>query len=284
MNIAKAKKMHIVDFLKMNGHSPVRIKYGSAWFFSPMRTEGTPSFKVNMDKNLWFDFGSGEGGDIISLVMKLSSINVRETLEILDKNLYSPRPHNPVHQDRKTSDESGQIKINRLQALNNPGLIKYLGSRNVSLHFAKTYLKEAYYTVHGRRYYALAFENDRGGYELRNAFFKTGSSPKYLTTIPGVNNSKTNVFEGFMDFLSCCTYYRKIPSSRTIVLNSLSFLKKIGPLLSEVEHVNLYLDNDQAGRAATNEIRAQINSVKDWAPIIYPGYKDFNEFLMNRKP
>jgi hypothetical protein len=283
MTIAEAKKTHLVDFLKMNGHSPVRIKYGSAWFLSPMRKENTPSFKVNMDKNLWFDFGSGEGGDIIGLVMKLSSINVREALETIDKNLYSSRPHNPVQQDRKTSDESGQIKINRLQALNNPALIQYLDSRNVSLPFAKTYLKEAYYTVHGRRYFALAFENDRGGYELRNAFFKTGSSPKYLTTIPGVNNSKTNIFEGFMDFLSCCTYYNRIPRSRTIILNSLSFLPRIESILVYAKQVNLFLDNDAAGKAATQKIMNSCGKVRDWAPVIYPDHKDFNEFIMQRR-
>ena len=282
MNIAEAKKTHLIDFLKINGHSPVRIKYGSAWFLSPTRTENTPSFKVDLDKNLWFDFGNGEGGDIIGLVMKMNNVDVREALNIIDKDSLAPLHSNSVFQDRKKPDESGSIKITHLKTLNNPILIQYLVSRNISLNFAKTYLKEAYYTVHGGKYFALAFENDRGGYELRNPWFKSGSSPKYYTTLPGVCNSKTNVFEGFMDFLSCCTYYNRIPRARTIILNSLSFLPRTEFLLAEAKQVNLYLDNDQAGRTATQKIIGQCNLVVDWAPVIYPDHKDFNEFLQGK--
>lgn len=283
MNIAEAKKTDVVDFLKVNGHCPVRVKYGSAWFLSPIRAENDASFKVNIDKNVWFDFGSGEGGDLITLVMKLSNVCVREALEIIGNNSYSPKPQIPLFQNRINSDESGRIKIYRLQTLTSPALIQYLKSRHISLAFARTYLKEAYYTVHDKTYFALAFENDKGGYELRNEFFKTGSSPKFITTIPGVNNSKTNVFEGFMDFLSCCTYYNRIPRSRTIILNSLSFLNRIEDLLAEAKQVNLYLDNDQAGRMATSKIKNQGKLVIDWAPVIYPDNKDFNEFLTGKR-
>ncbi|MCX6243689.1 MAG: toprim domain-containing protein [Bacteroidetes bacterium] len=284
MELAEIRKTSILDYLQAIGHSPVRIKYGSAWYLSPLRIENTASFKINVDKNLWFDFGSGEGGDIIGLVMKLYNVNVTKAIEIIVGTKDSPKPRNPVFQDRKTSDGSEHIRINRLQALNNPALIQYLEYRHISLTFARSYLKEAYYTVHGRSYFALGFKNDKGAYELRNSFFKTGSSPKHFTTIPGITNSKTNVFEGFMDFLSCCTYYNRIPRSRTIILNSLSFLPRIEDFLKDSKQVNLYLDNDQAGRMATQKIKGYGKLVIDWAPVIYPGHKDFNEYLMSRQP
>jgi len=271
----ETKKTHILDYLEQNGHRPVKVNYGNAWFQSPTRSEKTPSFKVDLNKNLWYDFGTGEGGNLIDLVLKFSNCTLPEALAHIGSNSYSVGDYrfDPF-------DESGRIKIDRIQALANPALIHYLRSRRVSLTFALRFVKEAYYTVHGKQYFALAFANDKGGYELRNAYFKTGSSPKYFTTIRGKDNSKLNVFEGFMDFLSCCTFYRQVPSFRTIILNSLSFLPKIEAELVGTYEVNLLLDNDQAGRTATQNLMTTYNHITDWAPVLYPDHKDFNEFLM----
>lgn len=276
MNCIEAKKTHILDYLEQNGHKPVKIKFGSAWFQSPTRQEKTPSFKVDLNKNLWYDFGTGEGGNLLDLVIRLSNCTLPEALANINNNSYSSGEHHfaPI-------DESSRIKIDRIQPLSNPALLQYLRSRWISVAFARWFLKEAYYSVHGKQYFALAFANDKGGYELRNAYFKTGSSPKFFTTIPGKDNTKLNVFEGFMDFLSSCTYYGKMPVNRSIVLNSLSFLPRIEPELVSAIAVNLCLDNDQAGRNATNSLLAKYDHITDWAPVIYPDHKDFNDFLMN---
>ncbi|MEI6154550.1 MAG: toprim domain-containing protein [Deltaproteobacteria bacterium] len=274
----ETKKTHILDYLEQNGHQPVKVKYGSAWFQSPTRSEKTPSFKVDLNKNLWYDFGTGEGGNLIDLVLKLSNCTVPEALAHIGSNSYSAGEHR-----FEPLDDSGRIKIDRIQPLANPALLQYLRSRKILMPFARRILKEAYYTVHGKQYFALAFANDKGGYELRSAYFKTGSSPKYFTTLRGKDDSKLNVFEGFMDYLSCCTFYRQVPSFRTIILNSLSFLPKIEAELVGTYEVNLLLDNDQAGRTATQNLMTTYKHIQDWAPILYPDHKDFNEFLMNRR-
>ena len=40
-------------------------------YLSLLREERTPSFSVSYDKNLWHDFGTGEGGSIIDLVARM---------------------------------------------------------------------------------------------------------------------------------------------------------------------------------------------------------------------
>jgi len=40
-------------------------------YLSLLREERTPSFSVSYDKNLWHDFGTGEGGSIIALVPRM---------------------------------------------------------------------------------------------------------------------------------------------------------------------------------------------------------------------
>lgn len=280
MTIQEAKTIHIIDYLQSSGHSPVMIKYGNAWFLSPFRTEKTPSFKIDINKNVWFDFGIGTGGSIIDLVMKVHNVDVSGALSMISSNDY-PVTVKP-QEYHSTDSNSGAIQIEKLQPLTHYGLLQYLRNRNVKYQFAKRYLQQAYYIVHEKRYFALAFANDKGGFELRSPIFKTGSSPKWFSTIAIEGSTEVSIFEGFMDFLSCCSYYNKFPSSTTIVLNSLSFLPRIETAIAEAKTVNLFLDNDEAGRAATKKIMDSYPNCRDWSSFLYPDHKDFNEFLMRR--
>lgn len=47
MEIAEAKQIRILGYLKSLGYEPVRDKCGKYWFHSPLRDERTPSFKVD---------------------------------------------------------------------------------------------------------------------------------------------------------------------------------------------------------------------------------------------
>jgi len=277
MDYGRVKSMHLVDYLRSIGCNPTKVQYGSAWYLSPFRKERTASFKVNLAKNLWYDFGAGEGGSLVDLVMKLNNRDYADAIAQLASGPSFCSTSNCSPQD----DEAGRIRIERVQPLTHPALLRYLVLRKITLRIGKAFLKEAHYTVHGRKYFALAFANDKGGYELRNAFFKTGSSPKYFTTIPGTDETRINIFEGFMDFLSCCSYYNRPPHARTIILNSLSFLPKAESSLGNYRAIRLYLDNDPAGRAATRSVMNRFPQAEDVGQVIYPGYKDFNEFWMS---
>jgi DNA primase len=283
MNVSEAKQIKIIDFLQANGINPFKISHGSAIYFSPLRNEKTPSFSIDLQKNVWYDFGIGEGGNLIGLVMKLNSVNVSEALELINSAAslgYKPFEFKmPVN-----AEEKSKIVIVQIIEISHPALLVYLTNRKVSIRIARHFLKEVHYILYGKKFFALAFKNDLGGYELRNSGFKGGNSPKWFTTIPGTDTSKLMVFEGFMDFLSWCTFYNKIPAGETVILNSLSFLPRIKTLLLNAREVNLFLDNDPAGSAAAQKIRLWCVKVKDWAPIIYPDHKDFNDFLMKKNP
>ena len=57
----------LADFLARLGHEPVRRSGNELWYRAPYRNERTPSFRVNVAKQLWYDFGTGKGGDIFTL-------------------------------------------------------------------------------------------------------------------------------------------------------------------------------------------------------------------------
>ena len=62
MNIQEAKDIRLVDFLAGFGYEPVIQRGNSVWYKSPFRAEKKASFKVDLHKELWYDFGH-EGSD-----------------------------------------------------------------------------------------------------------------------------------------------------------------------------------------------------------------------------
>lgn len=67
MDERRMREIPIADFLNAMGIQPKNQKGGILWYNTPYRTERTPSFKVDTNKNVRFDFGIGKGGDILDL-------------------------------------------------------------------------------------------------------------------------------------------------------------------------------------------------------------------------
>ena len=67
--------------------------------------------------------------------------------------------------------------------LQSKGLYAYLHSRCINTTIAKRFLKEAHYGFEvrddGKYLYALAYGNDKGGYELRSGSYKGSTHPKW---------------------------------------------------------------------------------------------------------
>ncbi len=72
MELEQIRRISLVGFLEDLGHMPVSRKGNDVWFRSPFRNERTASFKVDTQRNVWFDFGLGKGGDIFHLAGELT--------------------------------------------------------------------------------------------------------------------------------------------------------------------------------------------------------------------
>ena len=59
------KQIPLADFLARLGHEPVRRSGNELWYRAPYRSERTPSFRVNVAKQLWYDFGLGKGDHLV---------------------------------------------------------------------------------------------------------------------------------------------------------------------------------------------------------------------------
>ena len=273
MDIKEAKNISIVDFLDKNWVKPSKIRGNDFWYLSPYRDEKTPSFKVNIQKNLWYDFWAWEWGHIIDLAMRMFRCNIGEALEILKNSSFKKiEPKSIVYKEKQ--------KIVNIWEIKSLALFNYLKERGISFSVARKYLKEISYSYEGNLYFALGFKNISGGYEVRNRLFKWTIWKKNISFFRWKRGDFVLVFEGFFDFLSSlCYFWKENFRSDVIVLNSVSLAKSILDRLLKYKRVYLFLDNDKAWGEARDFLFENLKDVVDNS-YIYKGYKDFNEFLV----
>lgn len=280
-NIQQLKRLSIRDYLSRRGIRPARENARYGFYLSPLRTEHTPSFKVDYALNLWHDFGTGKGGSIIDLVIGLENCDKSQAIRPLDSDeikpiaAVAPAPAIPT---------VPTLRILADAPLCHPALVGYLQSRGIDPETASTYCCEVRYAVGEKTYFAIGFRNDAGGWELRSEHFKGGSTPKYITTFD--NHADTCItFEGFLDFLSYLML-KKAEQLRidAVVLNSVVNLPKAIPFLQRHRTVHTFFDNDEAGRKATADvIRLRSDSKVIDQSAFYLRHKDLNEYLQTRQ-
>ena len=279
MDIEGMKRFPIEDFLARLGHHPVQRRVNAIWYRSPYREEHTPSFKVNPDKNLWFDFGANKGGNIFALAGEFIGsgdfiTQARYVAEVsgMPPPEYGPHQSNPVRQPAGASFENVEIL-----PLQNRALLHYLQERGIPSAIAIANCKEMRYTTHGKRYFAVAFGNEGGGYEIRNPFFKGCVPPKDVTLL-SVGSATCNVYEGFMDYLSARALGIGNGEDH-LVLNSVSNVAKAYRHLDGYGQIKCYLDNDEAGRRTVEALHTRYGGRVSDCSGIYGGCKDLNEHL-----
>ena len=276
MTYKEANNISIKDYLNSLGIQPVTEKGSYGMYRSPLREDNTPSFKVDYNANLWCDYGTGEGGTLIDLVMKQNGCNAYGAICRLEQDdTASFSFHGKDLPERDTKRQAASpIEVRRIQPLQNPALMRYLQERGISPGTAAPYVQEMYYRIGGKPYFALAFRNNSGGYELRNPRFK-GSTSKDITHIrqKGEPREKCLVFEGFMDYLSFLTLRMKncptmpdLDRQDYVILNSTVNVPKAIDVLYPYERIHCMLDNDEAGYKATRAIELEYSyRVRDFS-------------------
>jgi hypothetical protein len=283
LSIEQAKEMDMVEYLSLLGHQPALVRGNNYWYHSPMRDEKTPSFTVNRKRNIWYDFGLGKGGTIIDFGMLYHKTTIPDFLQLLSDGNASLILPVISHRPKQKESEQSRIKILQVTDVSTPSLLSYFGQRGVPMPIAGKYCKEVRFESKGKNYFGIGFENDSGGYEIRNAYFKGSSSPKDITTLEN-GSDRIAVFEGFFDFLSYKILQNKTgkPETDYLILNSLSFFEKSLAALSGYKNVHLYLDNNNSGQKCVQMALAQSDRFTDERSL-YKGFEDLNDFLLARK-
>ena len=138
--------------------------------------------------------------------------------------------------------------------------------------------------------------NSGEGYEINNPVGSNSASGKKsfksflgktkdITSI-NINSGKNLViFEGWPDFEAFKSHYNFFDFEHSaIILGSTSLVKRA---IEEVkhytyDHIFLYLDNDQSGRKATQQLTDALKEnygITDKSPV-YQGHADFNDWVI----
>ena len=278
-------KYTCLDYL---GDRVVR-KVANGWLArAPWREDANPSLTVTPNGRGWHDLTTGQHGSVIDLVMLHHGVTMEGACEILLRA--NPHFSFPQHlSEYGGGREKGAFTRFDVVPLQSKGLFAYLHNRCVNIEIAKRFLKEAHYSTKdpddGTYLYALAYGNDKGGYELRNSLkglSKLAKAPKGITVHLDRENAPTVVFEGFMDMLSFATLCGGVKHNY-VVLNSTAMVASGIEVLKTLQNqVYLALDNDDGGESATKEILAAIPGAIDIRSRFAP-CKDVNDYLTKLK-
>lgn len=291
--LKEIKSIPLADFLSQLGHEPMARKGTRLWYKSPLRQEHTPSFKVETTLNCWYDFGLGRGGNIIDLAAEIyQSTDLRYLMRCIVNSSPVPSAQTVASTSfqRHSAPSMEQFEVVPLE---HRALVAYLQERGIPAYIAKAKCKEAHYCVNGRFYFAVAFENVSGGWELRNRYFKGCRGRKDISYLPWARDGPSKecaVFEGFLlrkrqaddiDYLSALTL-DIISGADAIILNSVVNVNKAVPYLKGYTAINCYLDNDTAGQTALTELTAIYGSTVIDRSTLYSEFNDLNEFLVTQ--
>jgi len=281
-----------VQYLADLGFQPRQIRGDDHWYLSPLREEKTPSFKVNKKFNIWYDHGIGKGGNLIDFGILYHRCTVKDLLQKMTGiSSFQQHPPLPIGDHPNSQfpasairlEPASPIHIGSVNEIKNPSLIAYLNLRGIPIWVASGYCQQVDFELHKKQICALGFPNRSGGYELRNTNFKGCSPPKDLSFFDH-GQDRVTVFEGFFSFLSFRTLQVDSPPlTNFLVLNSLAFLEKARPLMERYSDVDLYLDNDRAGKEATAK-------ALDWGQKygdrrnLYAQFEDCNDYLRDIGP
>ena len=177
------------------------------------------------------------------------------------------------------------MELISVKPITHPKLLQYLAERELKKSDILqeksdvfSFLWEISYKTSDKTFFALGFANDAGGWELRNPYFKSCMAPKSISTIKGKGGQRLQIFEGFMDFLSWRKLHPEIEAD-SIVLNSLALLPKVVPLVTSYTSIECFLDNDEAGRKAFDQVKRSCPRIIDGS-VCYQAHKDLNEWLV----
>lgn len=279
--IEAMRQIPLADFLARLGYEPVRRSGNELWYCAPYRNERTPSFCVNVAKQLWYDFGLGKGGDIFTLSGEfIGSGDFMEQVKFIAETANMPMPASDVRKPAVLPKPSEPV-FEGVEAvpLHRSPLTDYLAERGIPYAVASSYCCRLNYGVRGKRYFAVGFPNVAGGYEIRSRFFKGCVPPKDVSLVKAecFPTDVCSVFEGFMDFLSAATL--GLETGDCLVLNSVANVEKAMRDLDGYGCIDCYLDHDESGRRTLETLKGHYKERINDRSALYDGCKDLNEYL-----
>ena len=292
MNIKKIKEQFTcLDYLG----EPLKKVSNGYLYRCPWKEDKHPSLSVTLDGGGWHDLSDGTHGNLIDLVARCIGTNdfrqICAQFDSVTKNTSSFRQSRTLDARKEESNNFARFSTIPLQAYRlKDYLLKERGIRPETA--IALGVVEAHYSIRAdipRDLYALAYPNDKGGYELRGApyegnprGFKGSKAPKGITTHLIEANLPYVAFEGFADMLSFATMTNGQKHNYVTLNSTVNSETAIVALKGVKSQIFLCLDNDHSGDEATEKMLVALPGSQDIRKGLMP-HKDVNELLLHRR-
>ena len=259
-------------------------------WFSPLRDEKDASLHIDTKKNLWYDFGLGEGGTNVKLVQLVLRCSKAEAIRFIKSLSPELRAIDEAKKQLREDTDKKKSRITSIKEITSDYLARYLEIRGVPLRLARIYCKQlqVYNPAKEQQFTMLGFPNNAGGFAMKSPNGMKSTDRAAVTTLTPMgqiskspSSANVAVFEGFMDFLSWRVMQGEDkPGCDTVVLNSVAHLKQAADYIAAHASATCFLDNDEAGRECLHKIESIMEGkeVKDMSEL-YHQHKDLNEML-----
>lgn len=277
----KARSVGIEEILRRLGAKRAGGRGARLLYHCPFREDRNPSMYVNTDRGTWTDMAypdeyKGDGIRLVELTLNLRPLEAARY--IVGENAVSSSKRQQNYTPRRVQKaDSIEYTVHELE---HPALLDYLNSRGIPANLAKKLCKE----IHIGRLFYIGFASQNGGYELRNKLGKRSLGNKDISVLG--NGDNAIIFEGFIDFLSHLSIYGFLIDYKYIVLNSVCNVEKVIEhfnVFGMSQHVELWLDNDEAGRKATAILTHKLTCIIEDKSSIYAPHNDLNDWFVAPK-
>jgi len=288
VNLLNAKALKeqasLVDLLNRLGYTPVKKSGKEQMYRSMLRDDDRkPSFAVDDELGVWFDHGTRKGGNIIDFgLLYWKGLSFNEVIEKIQQVTLIVQGEKKLRP--RLNGKAASYTIEEVKPIGtHPAITTYLKSRGI-FEIGKDLLSEVYYYIEDdanerKHFFAAAWKNENGSWEVRNKYFKGCLGHKAITFIPG-HEKNLAVFEGFMNYLSWKVENPSVNQS-IIILNTLALLPEGIDKAIQFSAIDIYFDRDRPGHTATNELIKALPYATDRSRI-YSGYNDYNDRLISR--
>ncbi len=141
---------------------------------SPFSQERTPSFMVSPVKQIWKDFSSGKGGNVVAFLMEHEHFTYPEAIEFLAKkyNIEIEKTEQSNEEKEKINERESLYMVNKFAQ---EQFSKDLWGFPEGIAIGLSYLKERGFSDETIRFFGLGY-----ALEQRDHFFKTSTKAGYL--------------------------------------------------------------------------------------------------------
>jgi DNA primase len=169
---------------------------GRGWLgLCPFHAEKTPSFNVNQVKQLYYCFGCGAGGDVLSFIMKVENVDFITAARRLANRAGIAWPELQPASDAERQKEP-LFKLTKLAAV----FFRHCLKKTESAEFARKYLAKRRITPGSEESFGIGFAPP-GGHNLAEVFKLKNFSLETVESLGLVGFGENGFYDRFRDRL-----------------------------------------------------------------------------------